>query len=87
VIEERMSAVRLGDEKKMLMSQFETLQEKFTGLAEMKAELQQQLIVSEEDRLKIAETLIDLKMEKAQGSEMVEKEKFELQSQLVSVIN
>jgi hypothetical protein len=70
VIEERMSAVRLGDEKKMLMSQFETLQEKFTGLAEMKAELQQQLIVSEEDRLKIAE-----------------KEKFELQSQLVSVIN
>ena len=81
-----MSAVRLGDEKKMLMSQFETLQEKFTGLAKVKAELQQQLIVSEEDRLKIAETLIDLKMEKAQGSEMVEKEKFELQSQLVSVI-
>ena len=68
VITANMEKVRLGDEREKLMAQFNTLREKFTDLAETKAQLQQQLIMSEEDRLKIAETLIDLKMEKAQGS-------------------
>ena len=87
VITANMEKVRLGDEREKLMSQFNALRAKYTDLAKAKAELQHQLIASEEDRLKIAETLIDLKMEKAQGSEAVEKEKFELQSQLVAAQN
>eukprot|EP01052_Picozoa_sp_SAG31_P014128 SAG31_NODE_868_length_11355_cov_4.658582_2_plen_785_part_00 len=87
VIQASMNTVMKEEELDKLSAQFKALRVKYTELAAAKANLQQELITSEEDRLKIAQALIDLQVEKTQSSELVEKEKFELQSQVIAAQN
>ena len=50
VISANMEKVRLGEEREKLLAQFQALRSKYTELAASKAELQQAMISSEEDR-------------------------------------
>jgi hypothetical protein len=87
VIAANMEKVRLGEEREKLLTQFKELRGKYTSLAEAKAELQQQVITSEEGRLKIAQALIDLQIDKTQSAEVTEQQKFELSSKVIAAQN
>ena len=84
IVHANFEKVRLFDQNERLKAAHNALRTKYTELAKTKAELQQQLIVSETDRLKIGQALIDMQVEKEEGKADIEKDKFELKSQLVA---
>ena len=63
------------------------LRQKYSDLVRQKAELQQDLIKSEEEKLEIARSLVEMEMENTRLLDIISNEKFNSQSKLLNGIN
>jgi coiled-coil domain-containing protein 78 len=60
LIEENLEKLRFTDDKQKLVQRMQEMKSKFNELVQSKAELQAELITSEEEKLKVSKALIEL---------------------------
>jgi coiled-coil domain-containing protein 78 len=72
LIEENLEKLRFTDDKQKLVTRMQEMKSKFNELVQSKAELQAELITSEEEKLKVSKALIELQIENTRIQEMVQ---------------
>jgi hypothetical protein len=72
LIEENLEKLRFTDDKQKLVTRMQEMKSKFNELVQSKAELQAELITSEEEKLKVSKALIELQIENTRMQEMVQ---------------
>ncbi|XP_070563966.1 coiled-coil domain-containing protein 78-like isoform X2 [Ptychodera flava] len=82
-----MENIQLKDKNERLLSKLEALQSKFGDIAEAKTNLSSKLIMSEEEKLKVSKTLVDLQLENNKIKEEAEQARFELTNRILSLEN
>ncbi len=60
LIEENLEKMRFTDEKQKLVNRMQEMKGKFNEIVQSKADLQAELIASEEEKLKVSKALIEL---------------------------
>jgi coiled-coil domain-containing protein 78 len=70
LIEENLEKMRFNDEKSKLVSRMQEMKGKFNEIVQSKADLQSELIQSEEEKLKVSKALIELQIENTRLQEM-----------------
>ncbi|KAL4235904.1 hypothetical protein ACF0H5_004294 [Mactra antiquata] len=75
--------LRLKDENERLRVRMESMQEKFGSLAHTKTDLSQELLLTEEDKLKLSQTLVEMQIENNKIREEAEATKFELTNKII----
>ena len=63
LIEENLEKMKFTDEKTQLVNRMQEMKNKFNELVKSKADLQAELISSEEEKLKVSKALIELQIE------------------------
>jgi predicted nuclease with TOPRIM domain len=63
LIEENLDRMKFTDEKTKLINRMQEMKSKFNELVKSKADLQSELIQSEEEKLKVSKALIELQIE------------------------
>lgn len=86
-LEEATARVKLHFEKDQLYEKVVAFREKYNKLVESKAELQQKLINSEEERLRVSKALIDLEIEKNRAQESFESKNYEVMNRALNAEN
>ena len=86
-LEEATARVKLHFEKDQLYEKVVSFREKYNKLVESKAELQQKLINSEEERLRVSKALIDLEIEKNRQQESFESKNYEVMNRCLNAEN
>ncbi|XP_077981514.1 uncharacterized protein LOC144436568 isoform X2 [Glandiceps talaboti] len=79
--------IQLKDKNERLLSKLEALQSKFGDIAEDKTNLSSKLIMSEEEKLKVSKTLVDLQLDNNRIKEDAEQARFELTNRILSLEN
>jgi len=87
VTEMSMRCVRMSEERDRLSVKLGTLREKYATLAEAKGKLQLELIEKEEERLRIAQALIDMQIDKTTKEMDKDEGRFALQAKLMAAEN
>ena len=71
LIEENLERMRYNDEKQKLVARMQEMKSKFNELVQSKADLQAELINSEEEKLKVSKALIELQIENTRLQELL----------------
>ncbi|CAH1772742.1 unnamed protein product [Owenia fusiformis] len=79
--------LELRDRNERLHERLEQVQGRFGNLATTKTDLSSQLLLSEEEKLKVSKTLVDLQIENNKLKEEHEKDKFELTNKILALEN
>ncbi|XP_060564516.1 coiled-coil domain-containing protein 78-like [Ruditapes philippinarum] len=75
--------LRLREENERLRVRNESIQQKFGSLAHTKTDLSQELLVTEESKLKLSQTLVEMNIENNKILEEAEATKFELTNKII----
>lgn len=70
--------MKSNDEKDKLIVRLNEMKGRFNDMVREKAELQHELIISEEEKLKISKALIELQIENTSLNEMIQNQTFEV---------
>ena len=87
LIRENLEKLRLKEEKERIARTVAEFRAKYQQLVDTKTELQKTLIETEEDKLRISKTLLDLQLENNQLMEKNEQEKYEVVTKLLNAEN
>lgn len=87
LIEENLEKLRFTDDKQKLVTRMQEMKSKFNELVQSKAELQAELITSEEEKLKVSKALIELQIENTRMQEMVQNGQFDTSAKLLHAEN
>lgn len=79
--------MKANDEKDRLIGRLGDLKNKFNDLVRSKAELQQELITSEEEKLKVSKALIELQIENTGLNESLQNQTFDVNTKLMHAEN
>ncbi|KAJ8306101.1 hypothetical protein KUTeg_016646 [Tegillarca granosa] len=79
--------LRLKDENERLRTRLENMQTKFGSLANTKTDLSQQLLMTEEEKLKVSQSLVEMQIENNKIREDAEATKFELTNKILMLEN
>ena len=79
--------MRFTDDKQKLVTRMQEMKSKFNELVQSKAELQAELITSEEEKLKVSKALIELQIENTRMQEMVQNGQFDTSAKLLHAEN
>ncbi|KAL3867861.1 hypothetical protein ACJMK2_040707 [Sinanodonta woodiana] len=79
--------LRLRDDNERLRSRMESMQSKFGNIANTKTDLSQQLLLTEEEKLKISQSLVEMQIENNKIREEAEATKFELTNKILILEN
>lgn len=75
--------LRLKDENERLRVRMESMQQKFGSLAHTKTDLSHELLLTEEDKLKLSQSLVEMNIENNKILEEAEATKFELTNKII----
>lgn len=75
--------MKTKDESNRLISQMGEIKNKFNDVVKSKTELQQELITSEEEKLKVSKALIELQIENTQLNESLQNQTFDVETKLM----
>lgn len=87
LIRENLEKLRLKEEKEKIVRSMGEFRMKYQQLVETKAQIQQDLIVSEEEKLRISKTLLDIQLEKNELTEKAEQDKYDVVTKLLNAEN
>ena len=87
LIEENLERMRFTDDKGKLVSRMQEMKGKFNDLVQSKADLQAELIQSEEEKLKVSKALIELQIENTRMQEMISNGQFDISAKLLHAEN
>lgn len=76
--------MRQADEKTRLASKITELREKYNQLLKDKSDLQGELIKSEEEKLEISKSLVEMQIENTRLMEIIQNEKYESNNKLLN---
>lgn len=69
IIEQDITVLQSNDEKQKLVQKMSDMKNRFNDIVKDKADLQRELIKSEEEKLKVSKALIDLQIENTRMNE------------------
>ncbi|XP_033737575.1 coiled-coil domain-containing protein 78-like isoform X1 [Pecten maximus] len=75
--------LRLKDENERLRNRYDSVQNKFGNMATTKTDLSQQLLLTEEEKLKVSQSLVEMQIENNKLREESEATKFELNNKIL----
>lgn len=87
IIKDNLEKIKLREDKEKILSRLSGLKVQYEKLVESKAELQAELISSEEERLRVSKALIDLQIENNSLEEDGETKNFELVNKVLALEN
>lgn len=79
--------LRLRDDNERLHSKVDQLQSRFGNMANTKTDLSQQLLMTEEEKLKVSQSLVEMQIENNKIREEAEATKFELTNKILMLEN
>lgn len=79
--------LRLKDENERLRNRMDNMQHKFGTLATTKTDLSQELLLSEEEKLKMSQAVVEMQIENNKMREEAEATKFELTNKILMLEN
>nr|XP_006820077.1 PREDICTED: kinesin-like protein KIF3B-like [Saccoglossus kowalevskii] len=82
-----MENIQLKDKNERLLSKLESLQGKFKDITDAKTNLSGKLIMSEEEKLRVSKTLVDLQLENNKIKESAEQSRFEHTNRILALEN
>ncbi|CDW90229.1 kinesin-like protein [Stylonychia lemnae] len=87
LIDENLEKMKFTDEKTKLINRMQEMKSKFNELVRSKADLQAELIQSEEEKLKVSKALIELQIENTKLQEMISNNTFDVNTKLLHAEN
>ena len=72
LIDQNIDNLKNNEEKDMLVARLGDIKNRFNDLVREKAELQEELITSEEEKLKVSKAMIELQIENTSLNEMIQ---------------
>lgn len=87
LIDDNMEKLRSIDEKQKMAQKLSELREKYNDLVKGKADLQNELIKSEEEKLEISKALVELQIENTRLLEVLQNEKYDANNRLLNAEN
>jgi len=87
LIEENLEKMKMADEKSWLVNKMQEMKAKFNDIVKSKADLQGELIKSEEEKLKVSKAMIELQIENTKLQEIIQNDKFNINSKLLHAEN
>ncbi|WAR23394.1 CCD78-like protein [Mya arenaria] len=75
--------IRLKDENDRLRVRMDSMQQKFGSLAHTKTDLSQEILLTEEEKLKLSQSLVEMQIENNKIREEAEATKFELTNKII----
>ncbi len=87
LIEENLEKLRFTEDKQKLVTRMQEMKAKFNELVQSKAELQAELITSEEEKLKVSKALIELQIENTRLQEAVQNGQFDTSAKMLHAEN
>ncbi len=87
LIEGDLDRMKFVDEKTKLINRMQEMKSKFNDLVKSKADLQAELIGSEEEKLKVSKALIELQIENTKLQELVSNNQFDVNTKLLHAEN
>ena len=79
--------MKFTDEKTKLINRMQEMKNKFNEIVKSKADLQAELISSEEEKLKVSKALIELQIENTKLQEMISNNAFDVNTKLLHAEN
>ncbi|XP_048758044.1 coiled-coil domain-containing protein 78-like isoform X3 [Ostrea edulis] len=79
--------LRLKDDNERLKTRLDGMQNKFGSMAHTKTDLSQQLLMTEEEKLKVSQSLVEMQIENNKIREEAEATKFELTNKILMLEN
>ncbi|XP_071137257.1 coiled-coil domain-containing protein 78-like [Mytilus edulis] len=79
--------LKLKDDNERLRSKVDQLQSRFGNMASTKTDLSQQLLMTEEEKLKVSQSLVEMQIENNKIREEAEATKFELTNKILMLEN
>jgi len=87
LIDDNMDKLKMIDEKQKLAAKLSELREKYNQLVKSKADLQNELIQCEEEKLEISKALVELQIENTRLLEVLQNEKYDANNRLLNAEN
>jgi len=87
LIEENLEKMKMADEKSWDRNKMQEMKAKFNDIVKSKADLQGELIKSEEEKLKVSKAMIELQIENTKLQEIIQNDKFNINSKLLHAEN
>lgn len=87
LIEDNLEKLKGTDEKQKLGAKLSELREKYNQLVRNKADIQAELIKSEEEKLEISKALVELQIENTRLLEVLQNEKYDANNRLLNAEN
>jgi len=87
LIEDNLDKLKGADERQKMGSKLSELREKYNQLVKSKADLQAELIRSEEEKLEISKALVELQIENTRLLEVLQNEKYDANNRLLNAEN
>lgn len=84
LIEDNLDKMRNADDKQKMAQKLSALREKYNEIVRQKAELQQELIRSEEEKLEVSKALVELQIENTRLMEIIQNEKYDMNNKLLN---
>lgn len=84
LIEHNLESLRLSEEKSALSHKVGDLRGQYNTLVQQKNSFQNELIKSEQEKLEVSKALVDLQMENTKLMEILQNEKYELNSKIMN---
>ena len=86
-VKDKLEIIKLREDNKTVYNKLQEFRDKFNELVNSKGSLQEQLLKSEEEKLKISKALVDLQIENNDLVERSEADKYELVTKLLNAEN
>jgi len=87
MIEDNLDKMRHTDDRKKLAERITELRDKYNDLVKSKAELQAELIKSEEEKLQVSKALIEMQIENTKLQELGQNQKYDISNKLLHAEN
>ena len=86
-VKDKLEILKLREDNKLVYQKLQEFRKKYNELVNSKASLQEQLLKSEEEKLRISKALVDLQIENNDLVERSEADKYELVTKLLNAEN
>lgn len=87
IIEDNLDKMRSVEEKNKIGAKFAELRQKYNDLVKSKADLQGELIKSEEEKLELSKALVELQIENTRLMEALQNEKYDANNRVLNAEN
>jgi chromosome segregation ATPase len=87
LIDQNITTMKGSEERDRLIQRLADMKAKFNDLVKTKADLQQDLITSEEEKLKVSKALIELQIENTRINETLHNQTFDVNTKLMHAEN